>query len=739
MPTTNLPTANHFYTQPIPISAGAEIKLLNRLTSDLDVVFPSGLKFDLSSNSDSLTWINEHNDGTTTDKLIIYVSYPTPVLTKHTFNSVSENVDWELTTQGAPVNLVEGVDYEIEYNDAVSSLFWMELGSPFRNQERGEVAGYKVVPIRIDPISISLTTIGIQTLRGTIRSAVCSSSFGISCGGIEGRLNPVMSVATAVSRPWMQPSYANVHGIYHNSDLYWWLMSPTNDSYIFSLIETILRNQGGGGTIPYYSFSHNGQSFRSISRVHFPSNLHLDKDISISFSASGENIVKGASASLSVAITFSASGKNGVKRGSSSLSVAILSVCESNAIKNGSVNDITLSLSTIVQGKTLFQKGTSSISMSLSLTNISATKETPPLGYFQVVGGTEAPSDLTTEPTTRTIHGTNLDSSKIFSRYKSILAGKTFEQVSGSYVGSGSYLELTHKSSFDQDNFVIAGWIDLQVSNTIKALNPNAIYLDWSPYQPSGVTEDGVSIVKTSDFEFRLSGDNSSSAYVPEIIHGDNTIDITNPDSSSTYPNQPNFEALLKNQNAQFYAISVTTQKNDGSAWASGSLLSQQFPHGRKIIRWRVGTDYPAVFTSSNAGNTYYEGGGVREFALSDESTPLGTTNYLRLGDGGLYPYEATQLMLWEGSDWAVSSSVMLEQVASEIRRYGMGADLATYSRNWYGSVNVPTFSGYWRMGDHGGYDASGVRTFNYGGTSQNTPIGTFDNTLGQHLYPNEM
>jgi hypothetical protein len=320
MPTTNLPTANHFYTQPIPISAGAEIKLLNRLTSDLDVVFPSGLKFDLSSNSDSLTWINEHNDGTTTDKLIIYVSYPTPVLTKHTFNSVSENVDWELTTQGAPVNLVEGVDYEIEYNDAVSSLFWIELGSPFRNQERGEVAGYKIVPIRIDPISISLTTIGIQTLRGTIRSAVCSSSFGISCGGIEGRLNPVMSVATSVSRPWMQPSYANPHGIYHNSDLYWWLMSTTNDSYFFSLIETI---------IPNYSFSHNGQSFRSISRVHFPSNLHLDKDISISFSASGENIVK---------------------RGSSSLSVAILSVCESNAIKSGSVS-LSMSITQVVNGK----------------------------------------------------------------------------------------------------------------------------------------------------------------------------------------------------------------------------------------------------------------------------------------------------------------------------------------------------------------------------------------------------
>lgn len=719
MPTTNLPTANHFYTQPNPISVGAEIKLLNRLTSDLGVVFPSGLKFDLSSNSDSLTWINEHNDGTTTDKLIIYVSYPTPVLTKHTFNSVSENVDWELTTQGAPVNLVEGVDYEIEYNDAVSSLFWMELGSPFRNQERGEVAGYKVVPIRIDPISISLKTIGIQSLRGTIRSAVCSSSFGISCGGIEGRLNPVMSVATAVSRPWMQPSYANPHGIYHNSDLYWWLMSTTNDSYFFSLIETILRNQGGGGTIPNYSFSHDGQSFRSISRVHFPSNLHLDKDISISFSASGEN---------------------GVKSGSTSLSVAILSVCESNAIKNGSVNDITLSLSTIVQGKTLFQKGTSSISMSLSVTNISATKETTPLGFFQVVGGTEAPSDLTTEGMTRTNnYETNLNSSNLFSRYKSILAGKTFEQVNGSYVGSGSYLELTNRSSFDQDNFVIAGWIDLQVSNTIKALNPNAIYLDWSPYQPSGVTENGVSIVKTSDFEFRLTGDNSSSAYVPEIIHGGNTIDITNPDASQWLPDQPTFEALLKNQNAQFYIISVSTQKNDGSAWALTSPLAQAYPYGRRLIQWSVGTDYPAQNPFNSTGSTYNEGGGERSFALSENATPTGTTNYLRLGDGGLYPYEATQLMLWEDAVWSSGGGVLFKQIASEMRLYGMGADYATWTRNWYDSVNIPQFSGYWRMGDHGGYDASGVRTFNYGGTSQNAPIGTLDNTLGQHLYPNEM
>ena len=547
-----------------------------------------------------------------------------------------EGVDYKFKTTG--YDLVEGVDYEIEYNDAVNIPFWIETGSPFRNQERGEMSGYNAVKRRNAYSDFAVTT---------------------EARGLKVFLPRVVPIPVSI----------NTNPVVHT------------------------RVRSGSTTI----------------NMSLPSISHM-----------GKSVIQKGYAQIGISMLVTASGKSAIKVGYASMD---------------------MSMSTIVQGQTLFKKGTTSISFAMGLSNVPFSTTIAPLGYFEVVGGTEAPSDIKLDPYSSRSGSGNLSTSKLFQKYKSILAGKTFDDSAstGDYVGSGSHLQLTHSSSFDQNNFVIAGWIGLQVSSDIKDLNTNAtnaIHFDWSPWKPNGVTENGVSIAKTSDFEFRLTGDNSSSAYVPQIIHGDNTIDITNPDTSSAYPNQPTFEALLKNTFAQFYAIRVTTEY-PGIQWTSGSQLSQQYPYGRKVIQWKVGTDNPSISSSSLDGNTYYEGGGERVYALTDQSTPLGNTNYLRLGDGGLFPYEATQLMLWKDVGWA--SSTLFGQVATEIRQYGMGADLATYSRNWYDSINIPTFSGYWRMGDHGGYDTSGVRTFDYGGTSQNAPIGTLDNTLNQHLYPNEM
>jgi len=140
MPTTNLPSES------VSSVSSDTIILLKTRTSNNGTTLLAGAEHFINSAS-RLNLLSLYN-------ILQFVASGNITV----INNMIEGVDYNFKTTTTDSDLVEGVDYEIEYNDAVNIPFWIETGSPFRNQERGEMSGYNAVKRRNAYSDFAITT-----------------------------------------------------------------------------------------------------------------------------------------------------------------------------------------------------------------------------------------------------------------------------------------------------------------------------------------------------------------------------------------------------------------------------------------------------------------------------------------------------------------------------------------------------------------------------------------------------
>ena len=385
---------------------------------------------------------------------------------------------------------------------------------------------------------------------------------------------------------------------------------------------------------------------------------------------------------------------------------------KAGATRSGAVQSA-IALSTTVDGENVFKTSSVNLSTSLSVTATASVTQQQVFGAFFDSGRVNALLNIAPDSQTRS-GDSFLGSQYLFDKYVANLGGALHTSSGGSYTGSGGHLQLGDPF-FDQDNFVIMGWLDLE--NNYNGGFPSADLFTWNGYGKTpalaNTFREGLSIIKSDDFEFKIHDEGTH--FTPRIHHSTDTIDITNPDAGyyglPTSTAQPSFEGLLTGAQQQFWAIRVRTHSG-----------------GNKEIEWFYGTHIVASYTTSVAGTTFYVGGGKRTFS---SYTTVGTSNSLNIGQDAHYPTSSVQCIMWKDPTWTDANQFRFPNEANKIKKYGAGADLRTFN-------GYTPFDGYWRMGDHGFYDSAGVRTTAIGGTSTNSAIGDFYAPYNRDAFPNE-
>lgn len=191
MPTTDLPTQN---TTGIPYpQLGCKVRLLIDKTSDKGLVFSAGTEITMSDAS-NLSLLNYailkfvHNG---------QIQIITPVAHGTDYEGVDVLID-----------LVEGVDYEIEYNDAVNIPFWLETGTPFRSQDRGEIGGGNAVKRRT---ALSQFNMGLEAEGGVKFGTKITIPVSINTDPIDHRR--VRSGSTIINMSFPYRTYMGISAI----------------------------------------------------------------------------------------------------------------------------------------------------------------------------------------------------------------------------------------------------------------------------------------------------------------------------------------------------------------------------------------------------------------------------------------------------------------------------------------------------------------------------------------------
>lgn len=305
MPTTNLPTQN---TTGIPYpQLGCKVRLLIDKTSDKLLVFSAGTEITMSDPS------NLNLLGYSVLKFVHngQIQIITPV---------AHGTDYEGVDASA-VDLVEGVDYEIEYNDAVNIPFWLETGTPFRNQDRGEMAGLNAVKKRNasseffistqligkkvffprvePPIDLSINTTPVLTQR--VRSGSTFIQIGSTLYFLHNGKQAIKRMDIATQYPMKDGSY------------FYWSVTQFGSTqligdYLNSLIAKIRRNTSNQSSINIVQKNMNGDLYYGIESSYLPSNADQDEDISISVTASGISAIKSGQTLINLSLGLSAQG-----------------------------------------------------------------------------------------------------------------------------------------------------------------------------------------------------------------------------------------------------------------------------------------------------------------------------------------------------------------------------------------------------------------------------------------------
>lgn len=522
-------------------------------------------------------------------------------------------------------NLVEGVDYEIEYNNAVNIPFWIETGSPFRNQERGEMSGYNAVKRRNASSDFAVTTeahglkvflprvvpipVAINT-NPVVHTRVRSGSTTINFGRMYEFYQAVNAIRTM--------GVASVYPVLINSKYYW-----DNSSYANSIKEQIVKNHRGG-----YLFLNSNTLvidgvtyFGGLNTSYFSSNATEDKNISMLVTASGTNPIKSSSVSLSMSIAQVVNGKN------SKLGTLILH---------------------------------GGFSRSYGSDTVTRTSITQPSGVTR---------------------STSFDA---------IMSGMMFANSGTSAFGGGNHMTL-QSSSFDQDNIIIAGWIDLQVDNpdvssAYSSYTPPKYFFDWNllPSNFQYNNNRGIEVFSTAS-SHTVTARNSS------IIFG--VFEDGNNHTPSTTHNalikhgldevlipKSQIEDIWKNKSQQFFAIKVKSTTG-----------------GSKEIEYYLADDSILDGASNSIhGSTEITDGNW---------TPLGSSSTFTFAKEGHYPNQYAQLLIWNDISWA-DEDEFLNQMKI-IRNNGVGAGWENYNPN--NSYKKPI--GYWKM--DGSQSNNYLRTLN--------------------------
>jgi hypothetical protein len=245
MPTTNLPLQN--FTGIAYPQVGSKVRLLIDKTSDAGVDFDAGTEITMSGSVE-INLLQSYNILKFTSGGQIQIIKP-----------VTINVDWEPVSH--VVDLVEGVDYEIEYNDAVNIPFWLETGTPFRSQDRGEIGGGNAVKRR-----------------------TASSQFNM---GVEAKGG--VKFATKVTLP----------------------VSIDTDPVVHQRVRF-------GSTMINMSFPY--RTYIGISAI---KKAYAQIGMGVSINASGNSVIKKGYAQIGTAISVSSSGVNPTKNGAVSINLSL--------------------------------------------------------------------------------------------------------------------------------------------------------------------------------------------------------------------------------------------------------------------------------------------------------------------------------------------------------------------------------------------------------------------------------
>ena len=245
MPTTNLPLQN--FTGIAYPQVGSKVRLLIDKTSDAGVDFDAGTEITMSGSVE-INLLQSYNILKFTSGGQIQIIKP-----------VTINVDWEPVSH--VVDLVEGVDYEIEYNDAVNIPFWLETGTPFRSQDRGEIGGGNAVKRR-----------------------TASSQFNM---GVEAKGG--VKFATKVTLP----------------------VSIDTDPVVHQRVRF-------GSTMINMSFPY--RTYIGISAI---KKAYAQICMGVSINASGNSVIKKGYAQIGTAISVSSSGVNPTKNGAVSINLSL--------------------------------------------------------------------------------------------------------------------------------------------------------------------------------------------------------------------------------------------------------------------------------------------------------------------------------------------------------------------------------------------------------------------------------